>query len=268
MKRLLYKTILLLQIIKEILSYNESIPFNFTQTPQYCYVEDFILSNNYRPFVDDIYPMKGCSSDERNRNYATNFGITNITFQPRLDFFFLNESYIRSDTDPPTHMTFRLNFPCSMHQLIFNNNKEYSYRIYFGRSDDYLKVREISQRTGKPIEYIDKKAILVGRLKYYKNELQDHVKNHIVITNFTSKDFDFYEYEGEYFSVTFDGYELDLKLNEVFDYNERRSSDNTYCENPSDYYALLIRVYDLPRMKVQGFFQYKGILLKAAVLRL
>ena len=264
MKRLLYKTILLLQIIKEILSYNESIPFNFTQTPQYCYVEDFILSNNYRPFVDDIYPMKGCSSDERNRNYATNFGITNITFQPRLDFFFLNESYIRSDTDPPTHMTFRLNFPCSMHQLIFNNNKEYSYRIYFGRSDDYLKVREISQRTGKPIEYIDKKAILVGRLKYYKNELQDHVKNHIVITNFTSKDFDFYEYEGEYFSVTFDGYELDLKLNEVFDYNERRSSDNTYCENPSDYYALLIRVYDLPRMKVQGFFQYKGILLKAA----
>ncbi len=88
MKILLFNIFLLYQLIKQYLFYNVSIPFNWTQTPQYCYVEDFILSNNYRPLVDDIYPQRGCSSDERNKNYATNFGIINITYQPKLDFFF------------------------------------------------------------------------------------------------------------------------------------------------------------------------------------
>ena len=110
MKILLFQ-IIFSSIIEEYLLYNESIPFNWTKIPQFCYIEDFILSNNYRPYVDDIYPMKGCNSDERNKNYATNVGITNITFQPKLDFFFPNEVFPPPDFDPPTYMTFRINFP-------------------------------------------------------------------------------------------------------------------------------------------------------------
>ena len=261
MKILLYEIILLNIIIRKTFSYNESIPFNWTKTPQFCYVEDFVLSNNYRPLVDDIYPMKGCSSDERNRNYATQFGITNITFQPKLDFFFPNDEFPRLDLDPPTYITFRLNFPCYMYELMFNNQNEYSYRIYFGRSDDYLSIPLISKRTNQSIIFNGKKAILSAKYKYTKNELQDNIKDNINF-NFTSKDFDFYDYEGEELNVTFDGYELDLRLNEAFNYNERRITDNNFCTKSKDYYALLIRIYDLPRMKVQGLFQYKGILLK------
>jgi len=260
MKILLFQ-IIFYSIIEEYLLYNESIPFNWTKIPQFCYIEDFILSNNYRPYVDDIYPMKGCNSDERNSNYATNIGITNITFQPKFDFFFPNEVFPPPDFDPPTYMTFRINFPCLLHELVFNNSNNYSYRIYFGRNEDYLSIPKISKRTGQPIEFIGKKAILNARLKYTKNELQDKTKGNVVI-NFTSKDFDFYDYEGEDLNVTFDGYELDLKLNSLFQYNERKIIDQTYCQNSNEYYAILIRVYDLPRMKVQGLFQYKGIILK------
>ena len=264
MKILLFNIFLLYQLIKQYLFYNVSIPFNWTQTPQYCYVEDFILSNNYRPLVDDIYPQRGCSSDERNKNYATNFGIINITYQPKLDFFFPRDVYPPLEQDDlHSYMTFKLNFPCNMHELIFNNKKEYSYRIYFGRSDDYLSIPLISKRTGKQIEFNNKKAILNARFKYYKHELQDNIKGNVVV-NFTSKEFDFYEYEGENLNVTFDGYELDLQLYNLFNYNERRITDKSYCINSNDYYALLIRVYDLPRMKVQGLFQYKGILLKTS----
>ena len=261
MKFFFYKILVLLEIIKESFSYNDSIPFNWTKTAQYCYEEDFVLSNNYRPFVNDIYPMKGCTSDERNKNYATNFGINNITLQPKLDFFIPNNSYPPLDLDPATSMTFRLNFPCSLHQLIFDDKNEYSYRIYFGRSDDYLEIPRLSKRTGNPIEFDGKKAILNARVKYYKNELQDNKKGNVVV-NFTSKDFDFYEYEGEELKVTFDRYELDLRLSNLFNYNERIITDMSYCQNSTDYYALLIRVYDLPRIKVQGLFQYKGVLFK------
>ena len=111
--------------------------------------------------------MKGCTSDERNKNYATNFGINNITLQPKLDFFIPNNSYPPLDLDPATSMTFRLNFPCSLHQLIFDDKNEYSYRIYFGRSDDYLEIPRLSKRTGNPIEFDGKKAILNARVKYY-----------------------------------------------------------------------------------------------------
>ena len=185
MKILLYEIILLNIIIRKTFSYNESIPFNWTKTPQFCYVEDFVLSNNYRPLVDDIYPMKGCSSDERNRNYATQFGITNITFQPKLDFFFPNDEFPRLDLDPPTYITFRLNFPCYMYELMFNNQNEYSYRIYFGRSDDYLSIPLISKRTNQSIIFNGKKAILSAKYKYTKNELQDNIKDNINF-NFTS----------------------------------------------------------------------------------
>ncbi len=78
-----------------------------------------------------------------------------------------------------------------MHELIFNNKKEYSYRIYFGRSDDYLSIPLISKRTGKQIEFNNKKAILNARFKYYKHELQDNIKGNVVV-NFTCKEFDFY----------------------------------------------------------------------------
>ena len=263
MKLFSYKIVLLLQLLKEALSYNKSIPFNWTRAPKYCYVEDFILSNNYRPFIKEIYPIRGCNSDERNKNYASNFGITNITFQPKLDFFFPKAEYPPLDPDPQSYMTFKLNFPCSMHEYIFDSQKKYSYRIYFGRSDDYQSIRNISKRTGKEINFNEdgKKAILNARLKYYKNELQSQEIGNVV-TNFTSKNFDFYDYEGEELNVTFDGYELDLRLNELFNYNERKQSDNSFCVESSDYYSLLVRVYDLPRMKVQGLFQYKGILFK------
>ena len=68
----LYPIIVIFQILKEAFTYNESVPFNFTQTPNYCYQEDFILSKEYRPFVDDIYPIIDCSLDERNRNNHNN----------------------------------------------------------------------------------------------------------------------------------------------------------------------------------------------------
>ena len=95
-----FQIILIYQILKECLSYNESVPFNWTLHPKYCYVEDFILSNNYRTLMTEIYPMRGCSSDERNMNYATQNGITNITYQPKLDFFFPNETYPLSIQTP------------------------------------------------------------------------------------------------------------------------------------------------------------------------
>jgi hypothetical protein len=88
MRILLYKIFLIFSIIKEYISYNETVPFNWTQNPQFCYVEDFILSTNYRPLYKEIYPIRGCDSDERNKNYAVGYGIVNITYQPKLDFFF------------------------------------------------------------------------------------------------------------------------------------------------------------------------------------
>ena len=124
-----------------------------------------------------------------------------------------------------------------MHEYIFDSQKKYSYRIYFGRSEDYQSIRNISKRTGKAIKFNEdrNKAILNARLKYYKNELQSQEISNVV-TNFTGKNFDFYDYEGEGLNVTFDGYELDLRLNELFNYNERKQSDNIFCVESSDYY--------------------------------
>ena len=88
---ILFQIILIHNLIKESLSYNSSIPFNWTKFPDICYEEDFILTNQYRPYYEDIYPIHGCNSDERNRLYAKkgmDFGLTNITYEPKLDFFF------------------------------------------------------------------------------------------------------------------------------------------------------------------------------------
>ena len=250
-----FQIILIYQILKECLSYNESVPFNWTLHPKYCYVEDFILSNNYRTLMTEIYPMRGCSSDERNMNYATQNGITNITYQPKLDFFFPNEAYPPIDTDPPTYMTFRIAYLCKLLKDAFAKNNTYELHIYFGRSEDYFPIPKVSKRTGKPIEFIGNKAVLPARLKYMNNELQSIKIKGKVVNNFTSQDFDFYDYEGIDFNVTFDGYDLNLTLKQCFDFYELENKGQ-FCKSDTTQIALLIRVYDLPRMKVQGLFQY------------
>ena len=88
MKAFIYIILFLCKLIKRCISYNESVPFNWTTTPPYCYEKDFKLSQNYRPLVKDIYPIRGCDSNELNSNYATIVGLNNITFYPKLDFFF------------------------------------------------------------------------------------------------------------------------------------------------------------------------------------
>ena len=61
--------LLIFHLIKESLSYNDSIPFNWTKELDFCYREDFELNDLYRPFYPDIYPIRGCSFDEKNRLY-------------------------------------------------------------------------------------------------------------------------------------------------------------------------------------------------------
>ena len=252
MKMIICIILVLCETIKRCLSYNSSIPFNWTNTPKYCYVEDFALSDNYRPFVNEIFPIKGCDFNERNKNYGVEQGLNNISFYPNLDFFFPNEKYPPIDTDPPTYMTFKLYFTCAVHSKMLTKNNTYIYKIYFGRSEDYHIIPRISKRTGKPIEFIGNKAILSGRIKYFLNEYQG--KKGEISSNITSKDYDFYDYEGKDINVTFDGFELDLQLDKALDINQEKD----FCINKVRFYGLLIRVYDLPRMKVQGQFQYRG----------
>lgn len=261
MKKLMFIILVLCEFIKKCFSYNETIPFNWTQNPNYCYVEDFLLTHHYRPYQKDIevYPIRGCNSTQRNLNYAIENGINNITFYPKLDFFMPKEEYPPLDPDPPSYITFKIRFQCTYFQRMFTNEYEYYYRIYFGRSEDYLPIPKISKRTGKPIEFIGKKAILKAKLKYFKNDIQSGRKISVKIT---SKDFDFYDYEGIDLNVTFDGYELDFQFDKQLNFTKLRSADKNFCPTQSTFFALLIRVYDIPRMKVQGLFQYRGILFK------
>ena len=114
---LLFQIIIIFQSLKEIFSYNDSFPYNWSRFPETCYAEDFVLSENYRPKREilEIYPVKGCTSDDKN-NQSQKFaigdviGITNITFEPRLDYFFNHDKYPPADRDPPTSMTFRIVF--------------------------------------------------------------------------------------------------------------------------------------------------------------
>ena len=245
---LFYQILLFYKIIRECFSYNESVPFNWTKTPQYCYVEDFILSNNYRTLLPEIFPIRGCSSDERNQNYFLNEGITNITFQPKLDFFFPKEEFPPINTDPPTYMTFRISFKCYIWSEILAN--KYKMVIHFGRSEDYLPIPKISKRTGKPIEFIGNKAILSAKYKYKLFERQVYFMKGKLENNFTSQDFDFYDYEGEELNVTFNGYDLHINI------SQNPPKNLSICDDLRTRYGFLIRVYDLPRMKVQGLFQY------------
>ena len=66
-------------------------------------------------------------------------------------------------------------------------------------------------------------------------------------------------------NVTFDGYELDFHFNEVIlEYAERILLDKNFCPTIYYNYILLIRVYDLPRMKVQGQFQYRSSIIRTS----
>ena len=244
----LYPIIVIFQILKEAFTYNESVPFNFTQTPNYCYQEDFILSKEYRPFVDDIYPIRGCSSDERNRNYQNNnsgyqLRLVNITFEPSLDYFFNKDVYPPSDRDPPTSMTFKI---ISISPLFdaYSIGSHYNL-IAFGRSEDYHPIPKISKKTGKPIQYIGNYAILPARAKIVPVQFQETTDY-----NFSYSDYEIYDYEGYDFNAYFDGYILNLSSS--FD-----SYRDYKCSNDFHYMcALIVKVYDLPRMKVQGLFQF------------
>ena len=244
----LYPIIVIFQILKEAFTYNESVPFNFTQTPNYCYQEDFILSKEYRPFVDDIYPIRGCSSDERNRNYQNNnsgyqLRLVNITFEPSLDYFFNKDVYPPSDRDPPTSMTFKI---ISISPLFdaYSRGSHYNL-IAFGRSEDYHPIPKISKKTGKPIQYIGNYAILPARAKIVPVQFQETTDY-----NFSYSDYEIYDYEGYDFNAYFDGYILNLSSS--FD-----SYRDYKCSNDFHYMcALIVKVYDLPRMKVQGLFQF------------
>ena len=248
----LFPLLIFFQILKESIPYNKSIPFNFTYEPSYCYQKDFILSKTYRPFSDDIYPIKGCNSDERNQQ-AQQFGndpinhLTNITFEPRLDYFFNKDEYPPADRDPPTSMTFKTVSPGSMyHQYFFNKN--YKQIIQFGRCDDYHPIRNISRKTGESIQFTGKKATLPAKFKIVP--LQSYEGKEY---NFSNSDYEIADYDGIDFKATFDGYELDISgyanyLDQI-QTNEILQDDTLY--------ALITKVYDLPRMKVQGLFQYR-----------
>ena len=204
----------IINIFKKTQEYNSSIPFNWTQEPQFCYVEDFVLNDHYRPFQNDIYPVKGCSSDERNYKYdsinlnnakiTNNFLLANVSFEPRLDYFFNKDEYPPYDRDPPTSMTFKIINSGGIFYgaSTFKNIEEY---IYFGRCEDYHPIPKISKRTGKPIEFIGNKAKLLARVKLVPTQFYQTTEY-----NYSYSDHDIYDYEGKYFNVTFDGYFLNI----------------------------------------------------------
>ena len=254
---ILIQVVVIYNLIKECLSYNASIPFNWTKIPDICYEEDFILTNQYRPYYEDIYPIRGCNSDERNRLYAlkgANFGLTNITYQPKLDFFFPNESYPPMLVDHlTTSMMFRLSSKCSDLHLYFADANPQTLRIYFGRSDDYLSIPTRSRKTGKNIIFNGKKATLYSRFKIIKDQLIKKEGEY----DFSLNDYNLLDYESEEFNSYFDGYELDFSnLKNTQFYSTKILTNPSFCQDPTDIYAIIIKVYDLPRMKVQGLFQY------------
>ena len=151
-------------------------------------------------------------------------------------------------------MTFRLTNKCSDFHLYFTDANPQTLRIYFGRSDDYLSVPKMSQKTGKNIQYNGKKAILLSRFKIVKDQLLN--KNSDYEYDFSQNDYKIYDIEGQEFNSYFDGYELDFSEIKNTNYYNEISSDSNFCKSSTDVYAIIIKVYDLPRMKVQGLFQY------------
>ena len=241
--------IIILQILKEVWTYNDTVVFNWTKTPSYCYVEDFLLNDIYRVFKTDIYPIRGCNSDERNE-YALNDKrsaksiLSNITFEPRLDYFFNKDEYPPADPDPPTSMTFRIINMGGFYTNFFKKGTHHQF-IFFGRSEDYHPIPKISKKTGKPIEFIGNKAILPARFKLVETQLFEGNTEY----NFSIADYEINDYEGYDYNVTFDGYQLN--------FTGYLSVCPSLRFEAKTYYSLVMKVYDLPRMKVQGLFQYK-----------
>ena len=251
----LFQLLIFFHILKEFLNYNDSIPFNFSE-PRTCFRRNFLLSVEYRPFVNDIYPIGGCTTDERNErnDYFINFpnsALTNITFEPRLDFCLNKDKYPPADRDPPTSMTFRI--VSSMHIFIsylFSKNPRYYHILQFGRSEDYHPIPKISKKTGKPIEFIGNKAILPAKYKFLPSQ------NSSSEYNLSANDFEIADNEGHDFNATFDGYELDINgYLDVMPESEKKLKSSFKLNQ-----TLLIKVYDLPRMKVQGLFQFRHAL--------
>ena len=251
---ILLRFFMLLQMLKEIFPYNNTVRFNFTKEPRFCYYPDFLVNYDVRPFKYEIYPIRGCSSNERNRLYHENITyrggipkITNITFEPRLDYFFNKDVYPPQDRDPLNSMTFKIvNF--GQFYIEQENQLKYSEFIHFGRSEDYHPIPKISKKTGKPIEYFEKYALLHAKIKLV--ELQNYELKPGFKTSYS--DYEIEDYEGIDIRVGFDGYNLDI------------SGYPSLFRNIKFYqyqkYAIIIKVYDLPRMKVQGLFQYAYII--------
>ena len=241
---------IIFHILNEILSYNDSVPFNFTQTPRFCYFEDFELNDYYRPFEKDRYPIRGCSSDERNSLNQGNYTllgfrpkITNITYEPRLDYFFNKDVYPPQNRDPLNVMTFKI-INIGQHFKNQQNETKFTEVIHFGRSDDYHSIPKISKKTGKPIQFSENWAVLNAKIKIVNLQL-DLKKEY----DFSYSDYEINDYEGINITVLFNGYLLDFTGYVSFFKNFK------FIQMAK--YALLLKVYDLPRMKVQGLFQYK-----------
>ena len=252
----LLQILFILNIFKKTQEYNSSVPFNWTQQLPFCYVEDFILNDLYRPFQKDIYPVKGCSSDERNYQYDSinlnnarimnNFLLANVSFQPRLDYFFNKDEYPPYDRDPPTSIRFKIINSGGVFYgaSVTKNIEEY---IYFGRSEDYQPIPKISKRTGKPIEFNGNTAKLLARIKFVPTQFYQTTEY-----NYSYSDHDIYDYESKYYNVTFDGYFMNIT-----GYGSLISGLKTSMARKK--FTLLLEVFDVPRMKVQGLFQYKYV---------
>ena len=248
---ILFKFCIIFQVLKEVLSYNESVKFNFSYTPKFCYFKDFEVNNDYRPFVNDRMPVRGCSSDERNKLYQgenlKGYKITNVTFEPKLDYFFNKDTYPPQDRDPLSSITFRI-VNVGEHFTKLKNTTIYE-QILFSRSEDYRPMAEYSKKTGQKIKYSNS-YILPARIKI--------VPAHFDLEELFTYDPSYSDYEftndtdGYEYSVKFDGYRLDFT-----GYIHLFANVNFFMIRK---FALLLKVYDLPRMKVQGWFQYMYIL--------
>ena len=248
---ILLQFFLILQILKEFFSYNKTHKFNFSKIPQFCYREDFELTHDYRPFIDDIYPIRGCSSDDRNKIYQESIKlivgtpkIVNVTFEPKLDYFFNKDVYPPQNRDPPTSMTFKI-VQFGQHFLEEQQGlKFYVETIFFSRFKDYYPIPKFSKKTGKPIEYYEDYAMMNAKIKVV--ELQNYESRPGF--NLSYLDYDIEDYEGTDLIVYFNRYEIDF------------SGFMRYFKNFKFYkyqkYAIILKVYDLPRMKMLGLFQF------------
>ena len=248
----LFQFFIIFQTSWEITYYNDTHVFNWSELPENCYVHDYYFTEYHLPYYGEAetYPVRGCSVDDKNnvtqgwpsiKNNGRTGYIANITYEPRLDYFFNHDKYPPADRDPPTSITFKIvDMGKYLYQMIFLVN----INIEFGRCEDYLPIPKVSKYTGKPIEFIGNKATLYGKFKYTRVQY-DGTSEY----NYSYSDSEIYDYEGIPFNATFDGY--NLNFSGFIPPEEMKNLNRNYN------YSLLFKVYDLPRMKVQGLFQYR-----------